>query len=117
AHRLGAEIPEPRLDTHPAVRCDHEEAIVSGRSRDEGARGHAIATDLRALALAASHFALVPLELLRPPLECFLDEGARRMRPFASRIGTAEHRLAFRRVDAVDGDLIDVELPRRLGED
>ena len=110
-------LPMPDWMYMPAVGLDDEQAVVAGRSRDEGARGDAVAADLRALTLAASHLALGPLELLGAAIERFLDEGARRMGPLASRIGTAEHGLAFRRVDAMDGHLIDVQLPRRLGED
>src|SRR6266516_1365642 len=79
AHRLRAEIADARLDVHPAVRLDDEQAVVSRRSGNEGARGHAVAADLRSLALAALHLPLVPLELLRAPIERFLDESARRV--------------------------------------
>src|SRR6516225_631591 len=110
AHRLGAEVPDARLDVHPPIGLDDEQTVVAGRARDKGARGHTVAANLGSLPLAAHRFALVPAELFRAPIERLLDERARRKRAFPTRVGWAELRLSLRRVDAMNRDLIDAEL-------
>src|SRR5581483_2677312 len=112
----GAEVADARLDVHPSVRLDDEQAVVPGRPGDERARRHAVAAHLRALPLAAGGGALAPPEHLRPAIERLLDERARRMRALSARAGGAEHRLALGRVHAVNRDLVDAEPARRLRE-
>src|SRR5437773_770658 len=71
---------------------------------------------LRADALAAAGFPLLPLEQLGALVERLLEERARDVVLLPARIERAERRLSFRRVDAMNRDLVDAELPRRLGE-
>ena len=113
AERLGAEVADARVQAKPAIGQQHEQAIETGRARDKRADGHTGAAHLAALALAASGNACGPVELLRALVERLLDERARGVGLLTACVRRAELRLAFRRVDPADGDLIDAELPAR----
>src|SRR6266850_1526681 len=117
AERFGAEVADAGLDVHPAVRLDDEQAVEADRARVVRADRDAAAAHPRAVAHAAARLALVPLEHLRALVERFLDEAAGRVRPVAARVRRAELRLARRRVDLADLDLIDTELACRPGHE
>src|SRR4029077_13590333 len=105
--RLGPEVANTRLDVHLPVRLDDEQRVESGRSGDERADGDAEAAYLRADALAGLRLALVPAEHLGALVERLLHERTRGVGTLAARVRRPDRRLAFRRVDAADGDLID----------
>ena len=67
--------------------------------------------------LSGQRPALVPFEQLRAAIERLLHERARRMRARAVRPRRAVQRLAFRRIDPPNRDLIEAELLRRLRDD
>src|SRR5216683_2737594 len=116
AHRLGSEVANPRLDVHPAIGLDDEQPVVAGRSGNERARRDAVTANLRALTLAALRLALVPPEHLRAAIERLFDERASRVCPLTARVRRTERRFAFRRVDPMDGDLVDAQLARGFRE-
>src|SRR5262245_44035411 len=95
AHRLGAEVADARLDVHPAIRLDDEQAVVAGRARDKRARRHAVAADFGSLTLAALHLARVPAEETRSAVERFLHERARRVGALTAWVGRTEFRFPF----------------------
>src|SRR5437879_4300503 len=111
-HRLGPEITDSRLDVEPAVGLDDEEPIEPDRATDVTAARYPNAARLRTASLR-ERFSLVPLEHLGPAVERFLEEGACGVSLLACD-QRSEFRFALGRIDAPDGDLIDLELARRL---
>src|SRR5439155_15356950 len=110
--RLGAEIADAGLNHQTPVRLDDDQAVEPHRSRRVRADGDADPACLRADAFAAGRFPLLPPEQLRAFVERLLEERARDVVLLPARVERAERRLAFRRVDAMNRDFVDAELPR-----
>ena len=115
--RMRAEIADARLDVELAVGTNRHQAVEANRARAVRADRDADAADLRPLALAGPRLALVPLEELGAAVERLLHECAGDMPALSVRARRPVERLAFRRVDAPDRDLIEPQLLRRLGDD
>src|SRR3954451_7257708 len=109
-HRLGAEIADPRLDGHPSVRLDDQQAVEPDRPGGIGTETHADAAYLRSVLRTAAVLPRLPVEQLGALVERLLRERARDVLPCAACIRSAEGSLALRRVDLVHRQLIDPEL-------
>src|SRR4029450_8310381 len=104
--RMRPEIADTGLHIQLAVRADGHDRVPSDRSRPVRTDGDADAAHFRSLPLTAAGFACFPVEDLGALVERFLDERAGHMRALAVRTGRAVDRLAFRRVDPANRDLI-----------
>src|SRR5213592_1097925 len=113
-HRVRAEIADARLDVQPAVRLNRHQTVVADRSGSVWADRDTDAADLRPVTLTGARLPLVPLEALGAAIERLLHEGARHVRALAVGPRRAVQRLAFRRIDPANRDLIEAELLRRL---
>src|SRR5208282_5937146 len=105
------QVADSGLDAHTAVRLDNEDPIEAGRATDVATQRHAHATHLRADPFRGARHPLAPFELLRPAIEGFLEERARRIRPLAFHL-RSEWRLALRAIDSARGHLIEPKLAR-----
>src|SRR4030095_5822531 len=112
--RLRPEVADAGLDVHPAIRLDDEEAVEADRARVVRADRDAAAAHFVALAHAASRFAFIPLEHLGALIKRLLDETTSGIRSIAACVSGTELRLAGRRVDLADLDLVDATLARTL---
>src|SRR4029453_15099134 len=110
------EVADTGLDVHPAIRLDDEQAVEADGARVLRADRDAAAAHFVALAHAASRFAFIPLEHLGALIKRLLDETTSGIGSIAACVSGTELRLAGRRVDLADLDLVDAELAWGFGD-
>ena len=110
--RLGAKVADAGLDRDTTVRLDHEQPVEPHRSGRISADRNADTANRRPFALAGSRLPRFVLKEVGSPVQSLLQERAGRVIATACRVWTAKRRLPLRRVDPVDGHLIDAELVR-----
>ena len=114
---MRAEIPDAGLHVQHAVRPNRHQAVVADRSGAVRADGHADAPHLRSAALARTRRALVQSNVCAPRSSASLTKALVDVATPAAGGGRSVGRLAFGRVDAPDGDLIQSKLARGLADD
>src|SRR4029077_2315729 len=108
--RVRAEVADSRLELHATVRLDDEQSIETDRPGRIRADRHTGPAHRRSRPLAAARDFFLPVEDLSAFVERVFDERAGHVLTLTASVRGAELRLAFRRVDFVNGDLIDPEL-------
>ena len=105
----------PDWIVHRAVRLDDEQAVEADRA---GRRSVLTATPtprtFEPTRLPLRAFRSSQLNSSAPLSSASFTNALVHVAALAARVGRTERRLAFRRVDPVDRDLIDAELARRL---
>src|SRR5271167_129322 len=115
-HRLRSQVADSRLEGYSAIGLDDQNPIEADRATDKTTERDADAAHLGTDPLRGARDPFAPFKLFRPPVERFLEERTRGVRPLPLH-RRSEWRLALRTIDSADDYLVEPEFTPSFRDD